>query len=109
MRLSGRGSKIEDIPEASCLFAEAGADLLDISGGLNGYMIKGITQPGWFAELSRPAKESVQIPVLLTGGINSATEAEQLLKGGAADLIGVGRAMLKDPSWAVKALNEVLP
>ncbi len=100
------GSKTEDIPEASRLFAEAGADLLDISGGLSGYMIKGVSQPGWFAELSRLAKESVRIPVLLTGGINAAAEAEQLLKEGAADLIGVGRAMLKDPAWAVKALQE---
>ena len=101
------GSSIEDIPEASRHFADAGADLLDISGGLSGFMKKGNSQPGWFAELSRPAKKSVQIPVLITGGINSATEAEQLLEDGAADLIGIGRAMLKDHAWAVKALNEV--
>lgn len=101
------GSTIEDIPEASCLFADAGADLLDISGGLSGFTIKGNSRPGWFAELSRPAKKSVQIPVLLTGGINSATEAEKLLRDGAADLIGVGRAMLKEHAWVVKALNEV--
>lgn len=99
------GSRIEEIPEASRLFAEAGADLLDISGGLCGFTIKDVSQPGWFAELSRPAKEAVQIPVLLTGGVLTADDAEQLLQEGAADLIGVGRAMLKTPDWAVQALG----
>lgn len=101
------GSKIEDIPQASRIFAEAGADLQDISGGLSGFSIKGRSEPGWFSELSIPAKESVRIPVLLTGGVNTAMEAEKLLKDNTADLIGVGRAMLKDADWAVKALEEV--
>ena len=101
------GSRIEEIPEASRLFAEAGADLLDISGGLNGFTIEGKTGPGWFSELSIPAKNSVRIPVLLTGGVNTAQDAERLLLENAADLIGVGRALLKDPDWAVKALTEV--
>ncbi len=100
------GSEISDIPEASRIFAEAGADLLDISGGLCGFTVKGRTQPGWFAELSIPAKNSVQIPVLLTGGVAAAGDAETLLREGAADLIGVGRAMLKDSDWAAKALAE---
>ena len=99
------GSQIEDIPEASRIFAEAGADLLDISGGLGGYVIKGRTQPGWFDELSRPAKESVQIPVLLTGGITTGAEAEKLLQENAADLIGVGRAMLKTADWTERELS----
>ncbi len=101
------GSKTEDIPKASRIFAEAGADLLDISGGLNGFVIKGRTEPGWFSELSIAAKKYVQIPVLLTGGVSRAEEAEKLLQEGAADLIGIGRAMLQDPDWAVKALEEI--
>ena len=101
------GSRIEEIPEASRIFAKAGADLLDISGGLCSFTIQGRTEPGWFSELSIPAKNSVQIPVLLTGGVTTAEEAEKLLQEEAADLIGVGRAMLTDPDWAVKALQEV--
>lgn len=101
------GSRISEIPEASRILERAGADLLDITGGLSGFNVKGRTEAGWFAELSIPAKESVQIPVLLTGGVKTPEEAEGLLQEGAADLIGVGRAFLKDPDWAVKALREV--
>ena len=101
------GSCKEDIPSASRIFAEAGADLLDISGGLNGFMIKGRTEPGWFSELSVLAKEGTDLPVLLTGGISTAMEADKFLQEKSADLIGVGRAMLKDADWAGKALEKM--
>lgn len=99
------GSRKEEIPEASQIFADAGADLIDISGGLNGFTVKANTEPGWFSELSILSKRSVQIPVILTGGVKIAEEAESLLREGAADLIGIGRAMLKDPDWALNALK----
>ena len=100
------GSAIEEIPAACRIFEKAGADLLDISGGLCSFTIPGVTTPGWFSELTLPAKGAVQIPVLLTGGIATGAQAEQLLQEGAADLIGVGRAMLKEPDWAVQALRR---
>ena len=101
------GSRIDEIPEAVRIFEEAGADLIDISGGLNGYIIKGNSQPGWFSELSVPAKNSVSVPVLLTGGITTGRQAEELLRSGAADLIGVGRAMIGEADWSVKALKSL--
>ena len=100
------GGRIAEIPEACRVFAEAGADLLDISGGLNGFTVEGRTEPGWFSELSVPAKNSVRIPVLLTGGVCTAEDTERLLRENAADLIGVGRAMLKDADWAAAALRQ---
>ncbi len=99
------GSAIGEIPAACRIFEKAGADLLDISGGLCSYTIPGVSTPGWFSELTLPAKSAVSIPVLLTGGIATGAQAEQLLQEGAADLIGVGRAMLKEPDWAVQALR----
>ena len=38
-------------------------------------------------------------PAILTGGIKTVAEAEALLSAGKADLIGVGRALLKDAAW----------
>ena len=69
-------------------------------------MIKGVTEPGWFADLSALAKQNVSIPVLVAGGIKTAKDAERILQSGAADLIGVGRAMLKTADWAVAAMND---
>ena len=101
-----RGSRKEEIPQAVHWFAKAGADLIDISGGLSGFTIQGVTVPGWFSDLSALAKAGTEAPVLVTGGITKAEEAEELLKKGAADLVGVGRALLKDPAWAEKALGK---
>lgn len=101
------GSEIKEIPSAAHIFEQAGIDLLDISGGHCIYTIKGKTEPGWFAELSRPAKQAVKVPVMLTGGIKTGEDAEKLLEEQVADLIGVGRSMMRDAEWTQKALSEV--
>ena len=100
------GSRIEDIPDAVRTFVSAGADLIDISGGVTGFMRPGHTEPGYLKKLSFAAKAAVNVPVILSGGVTAAQEMESLLEEGAADLIGVGRALLKDPAWSVKALRE---
>lgn len=91
------GSTIEDSVEASLLLQKAGVDLLDLSGGMCRYTLEGVSEPGWFGQMTRQIKQQVNVPVLLTGGIKTRAEAETLLEQGAADLIGIGRALLKEP------------
>ena len=57
--------------------------------------------------ITREIKKHVFIPVILTGGITSAAAAEELLENNSADLIGVGRALLKDSLWAEKAIHTL--
>lgn len=102
------GSSIEDAVIAAKAFEEAGIDILDISGGLYGYMIKGREQEqGYFSEASQAVKCAVGIPVILTGGITDINAAEEFLQKGKADLIGVGRAVLKDSSWAERSFAAI--
>ena len=49
--------------------------------------------------MSEKVKAHVSVPVLLTGGVQHIADAEKLLASGKADLIGVGRALLKDAHW----------
>ncbi len=102
------GSTIEDSQIAAKEFEKAGIDILDISGGFCGYVIPGCTEQGYFAQLSESAKKVISIPVILTGGITEAKAAEQLLADGKADLIGVGRAIFKDSTWAQRAVESLL-
>lgn len=99
------GTVVDDSIEAALRFEEAGVDVLDITGGLTGYSRPGSVEPGFFSELSAPIKAAVSVPVILTGGVTEADQAEGLLARGVADLIGVGRAMLRDSSWAVNAVR----
>jgi 2,4-dienoyl-CoA reductase-like NADH-dependent reductase (Old Yellow Enzyme family) len=100
------GTRIADSVVAAVAFESCGVDMLDITGGLSGYMRPGHTEPGYFAELSEPIERAVSIPVILTGGVTEPAEAEGLLAARVADLIGVGRAILKDSGWATRAMRE---
>ena len=101
------GSKMEDIPFAVKSFEDSGADLIDISGGLCRYSNPNSKDPGWFKELSKIAKDSSDVPIILTGGVKKARDAERLLKDETCDLIGIGRAMLMDAEWSRKALEKL--
>lgn len=100
------GADIQEIPQACAIFREAGADMISISGGLCYYTRLGHKEQGWFAELSEKAKQSTDLPVLLTGGIRDYEHAAALVQKGAADLIGLGRALLRDRKLAKKIMTE---
>lgn len=99
------GSTVEDSVVAAKLFEENGVDLLDISGGFNGFNVPGHMEQGYFSHMTESIKKEVSIPVLLTGGIIDIDNAERFLKDKKADLIGVGRAILKDSDWAKKNMS----
>lgn len=101
------GTTLDDSIQAARMLEDAGVDLLDISGGLCGPYRPNVTHEGYFKELSAATKQAVSIPVILTGGITTAEGAETLLEDGAADLIGIGRALLKNSSWAETALKKL--
>lgn len=101
------GITIEDSKAAATEFEKTGIDILDISGGFCGYSVPGLEGQGYFAPLTEEIKKVVSIPVVLTGGITQAMDAEQLLEEGKADLVGVGRAILKDSLWAKHAVESL--
>lgn len=92
------GSSIEDAVEACRILEQDGVDLLNISGGMCGYMLED-KGPGYFREMTAAIKREVSVPVILTGGIRTKADAECLLTEGYADMIGIGRPMLNNPNW----------
>ncbi|MBQ6395400.1 MAG: tRNA-dihydrouridine synthase, partial [Atopobiaceae bacterium] len=95
------GSSIADAVEAAKLLEAEGIDLLSITGGMCSYVNPQNNEPGWFQDMTRAIKASgVSTPVMLTGGITTPEQADALLEDGAADLIGVARALLANPRWA---------
>ena len=101
------GNTVDDAVEAAIAFKEAGVDILDISGGLQGYTIPGVKEQGYFANVTEAIKKNISIPIILTGGITEVNIAEELLHFEKADLIGVGRAILKDSLWAKTAIESL--
>ena len=101
------GTTLADSCRACGEFERAGVDALDISGGFCGFDVPGLTGQGYFAPWTEAIKKTVAIPVILTGGVSAARAAEELLAAGQADLIGVGRALLRDSGWARKAVESL--
>lgn len=93
------GSTIEDSVYAAKEFEAAGVDMISVSGGMCRYTRVGHDEPGYFQDMSSQIKEAVSVPVMLTGGVKTLDEAETLLQNGSADLIGIGRQLLKNPGW----------
>lgn len=100
------GSEIRDIPEAIKHLEHTGVDLIDVTAGMMGFMRPGHTEPGYLKDLGLAAKSVAKLPIILTGGVQTAQDAEKLLTDEACDLVGVGRAILKDADWAVKVLED---
>ena len=96
------GNTPAEAAEAACAFASAGIDIFDVSGGLCYYRRPGHKEAGYFSDqtkeihsaLAKRAGGTGASPVVLTGGIKTAEEAESFLADGSADLIGLGRCIL---------------
>ena len=94
------GVTVEDAQKAVPLLEGAGINVLDLSGGMCGARKTG---SGFFNYLASAIKPVAAIPVLVTGGLGDPQLADQVIREGTADLVGIGRALLADPDWAVKA------
>ena len=100
------GLTIEMTSRISVLLEENGVDLIDVSGGMSAYLIVD-EKPGYFRTHSRAIKKLVSLPVMVTGGIKTPEYAEEVLASGDADIVGIGRALLKNPAWARQALEKL--
>jgi len=49
----------------------------------------------------------VNIPVIGVGGITEPQYADKLIREGRVDLVAVGRGLLDDPDWAMKAIETL--
>lgn len=99
------GNTVEDSIRAVPMLEKAGIDCLDLSGGIGGYLKKG--PEGFFHYLAEAVRPVTNLPLLVTGGITQAWTAENLLRTGTVDLVGIGRALLADPQWVSKAWEEL--
>jgi 2,4-dienoyl-CoA reductase-like NADH-dependent reductase (Old Yellow Enzyme family) len=92
------------------LINQTAIDLIDISGGTYFPGAKsssdGQAKSGpYFIEFAKQAKQVTTIPIMLTGGISKRDQAVHVIKSGAADAVGLARAMVLDPALPQKWLN----
>lgn len=95
-------------------YKEAGVDIFHISSGGEGPIGSGGqpgTHAGYQVPLARAVKEALGVPVIAVGLMEDCALANSVVGNQDADLVAVGRGMLRDPYWAhhaAKALGQEL-
>jgi len=100
------GATIDDAKAITPFFVNSGADFLSISAGVyGGYPLisPGIEDAGCYVHLSETIKKIVDIPVATAGKIKTPEFAEEVIRKGKADLVAIGRPLIADGQWAIKA------
>lgn len=91
-------------------YQDAGVDMFDISSGGEG-PIAAWGRPGthaaYQAPLARKIKEALNAPVIAVGRLDDAILANGIIGNEEADLIAVGRGMLRNPYWALEASKQL--
>jgi 2,4-dienoyl-CoA reductase-like NADH-dependent reductase (Old Yellow Enzyme family) len=106
--LAPNGTHIQDTIEFAKRLEAAGADILDVSGGMCGSEPKQLRDiQGYFIPQAHQVKKSVKTPVIGVGGIIEAAFADGLVRAGTVDLVAVGRALWHDVEWPQKAIKAL--
>jgi anthraniloyl-CoA monooxygenase len=99
------------ISEADCVelakaFADAGADIIDVSSGQTSHQAK--PRPGRMFQtpLSDQIRNEAGIATMAVGNIFELDHVNSIIAAGRADLVCLGRAHLADPNWTLRAAAE---
>ncbi len=98
------GIPLEEALAAARVACEAGVDAIEVSGGMvdsdRGAARKDITpgeQEAYFRPLAQEARLALDCPLILVGGLKSLEVVTEVLADGDADLIALGRPLIREP------------
>ncbi|MFC1910789.1 NAD(P)/FAD-dependent oxidoreductase [Chloroflexota bacterium] len=84
-----------------------GVHYIHVTGGIHEFGHKETVvmyyQHAYQAWASEKIKKAVKIPVICSGSLNYPELAEEILREGKGDFVGLGRPLLADPHWPKKA------
>ena len=100
------GWDLSDSVQLAQMLKENDVDLIDISSGGNIHGAKIGVFDGYQVPFSAQIKREADIPTGAVGLITRAEQAEEILHQNQADLIFLGRELLRNPYWAVQAAFE---
>lgn len=97
------GLTIADTVEVARMLREQGVDLIDCSSG---GIAPGITIPvgeGYQVPFAAQIRREANIATAAVGLITRAEHADAIVRNGDADLVLLGRELLRDPHWPLRA------
>lgn len=99
------GTTVDDAAWLAPRLAADGVDVLDVTSGMTGS--RAFTGDGFFRPMLKTMKESVSIPVIGVGGLDKPEVAAAVIANGEADIVALGRAIVREPAVVERLLNSI--
>ncbi|MBK6461541.1 MAG: NADH:flavin oxidoreductase/NADH oxidase family protein [Myxococcales bacterium] len=106
------GFSEEDSLQVIAWLAEAGVDLVEVSGGTyEAPAMTGAQRPstaereGYFLTFVEALRAKVDVPLAVTGGFRTASGMAAPIRSGAVDLVGLARSLCVEPELPRRALG----
>ncbi|GAA3440408.1 NADH:flavin oxidoreductase/NADH oxidase [Kutzneria kofuensis] len=93
----------DDTVRLSRLLADHGVDLIDVSSGGVSTAQRIPLVPGYQVPFAQWVRAEAKVPTAAVGLITEPRQAEQIVATGAADVVFLARALLRDPHWPLNA------
>ena len=93
----------DEAVEIARAFAEAGADLIDVSAGQTWADARPVYGRMFQTPFSDKIRNEAKLATMAVGNITDADQANAILASGRADLVALARPHLIDPSWTLRA------
>lgn len=101
--LEPEGWTTDQTVELTKALKEHGVDIVHVSTGGNTPWPGAATGPGYQVPFAARVREATGLPTVAVGNITEPAQAEQILVDGQADVVALGRPLLLDPYWGVRA------
>ncbi|MEA1968725.1 MAG: FAD-dependent oxidoreductase [Thermodesulfobacteriota bacterium] len=87
-------------------YEESSIDAINVTGGWHETKVPqlpSVLPESGFTYLALNIKRAVSVPVMASNRISSPLAAEKILRDGCADMVNLGRVLIADPEWPLKA------
>ena len=95
--------------KGEALAKELGVDILDCSGGGAVPEARGAigNRTAEQPDMAGVIRKATGLPVMAVGGITDPAHADDLVRSSKADIVLLGREMMRDPHWAFNAAKKL--
>jgi len=97
------GLTVEDLVATTRELKDSGVDLIDCSSGGIGPAGPESVGPGYQVPYAAQIRRQARVATAAVGLINTAELADEIVRSGRADLVALGRELLRHPHWPLDA------
>ena len=101
------GWNVDESVALSAKLKECGVDLVDVSSGGTSMSAKIPVGAGFQTEFAARIRRESEIATAAVGMITSPAQADHLVRSGQADLVLIGRELLRNPYWPLHAAQAL--